>query len=344
MLKQAVGLDIAKDKVAACFAQQERDKAFRIRSTRSFRTDAAGLQQLGQWIDQQRGAASCPLVAHLEATGVYYEETAYWLYEHGYALSVSLPNKTKAYARSLNHKSKTDAIDASMLAQMALERDLMQWSPPSPNMLTLKRLCRERIELQHDRTVMRNRLHAKKAAHAAEADSLERAAAMLAFLHEQLKAVEKAIAQAVAADAAVQARVVKLRSIKGVGLLTAATILAETDGFALFHSKAQVVSYAGLDVVQEQSGTSLNRPGHISKKGNAHLRRALYFPALTAVRHEPELTELYDRVVRRTGINMKGVVAVQRKLLVLLYTLTKKDTVYDPQYAQKQNRQELCPA
>ena len=96
IVKQAVGLDVSKDSVAACFAQQEAGKAFRIRATRSVRTDAGGLTQLGQWIEQHRASSDCPCSVHLEATGVYYEETAYGLHAQGYCVSVSLPNKTKA--------------------------------------------------------------------------------------------------------------------------------------------------------------------------------------------------------------------------------------------------------
>ena len=97
-----------------------------------------------------------------------------------------------------------------------------------------------------------------------------------------------------------------------------ATILAETNGFKLFTSRAQVVSYAGYDVVERQSGSSIKGKTRISKKGNSHIRRALHFPAITIVKHEPQFKQLYDRILERSHIKMKSYTAVQRKILLLI--------------------------
>jgi transposase len=124
-------------------------------------------------------------------------------------------------------------------------------------------------------------------------------------------------------------------SIKGVGLLTALIVISETNGFELIENKAQLVSYAGSDVVERQSGSSIRGKTRISKKGNAHIRRALHYPALSAVRYEGQLGDLYKRVtLRNPKVKMIGLVAVQRKLLVLIYTLFKKNQPYDPNYAK----------
>ena len=124
-------------------------------------------------------------------------------------------------------------------------------------------------------------------------------------------------------------------TIKGVGVITAASVIAETNGFALFKNKAQLVSYAGYDVVENQSGSSLNGKTRISKKGNSHIRRCLHFPALVAIKHNIRFKNLYDRVFENTKIKMKGAVAVQRKLLVLIYTLYRKNQPFDPEYNPK---------
>jgi len=346
IVKQSLGLDVSKDSVSVCFAQQEQTRKFRILGTRKFPCTTLGFKQLETWLGRYRK----PDVAfHLlmEATGVYYEPLAYYLHQNGYRLSVSLPSKTKAFARSLNYKSKTDAIDAKILAQMALERDLDVWMPLGKNMLTIKRLCRERVELLLEKTAASNRLHAKEHSHAPESSSRVRARKLLQFLQKQIREVEQAIEKAVEMDAQIKHKVTLICSIKGIGIITAATILSETNGFALFKNKAQLVCYAGYDVVQIQSGTSIQSQGRISKKGNAFIRRALHFPALVAIKHNPELKALYDRVFERTRVKMKGAVAVQRKLLVLIYTLCRKNELFDPRYAPKnsltkpyENRQE----
>jgi len=101
------------------------------------------------------------------------------------------------------------------------------------------------------------------------------------------------------------------------------------NGFILFKNRNQVVSFVGYDVVEKQSGTSIQSKRRISKKGNSYIRRALHFPAMTAVKHNTQYRQLYDRIFDRTKIKMKGYVAVQRKLLLLIYTLFKYGVAYN---------------
>lgn len=331
ILKQGLGLDVSKDKVAACFSQQEPDKPFRILSNKSFATNAAGLKQLHLWSERQRQP---PLELHvsMEATGVYYEHLAYFLLSRKYRVSVLLPNRTAAYAKSLAYKSKDDKVDAQKLAQLALERLLPAWEPPSEAMLKIKRLCRERSQLKDEKTVFSNRLHARKHSHDPEKSGIRRTEQSLKFLKKQIKGAEKDIKSAVSADPDIQRRIGRVCTIVGVGPLTAAIVVSEANGFALFSSKGQLVSYAGYDVVKDESGTSKSSPEKISKKGNSQIRKALYFPALAAVKHDPAMKKLYERVFERTKIKMKAYVAVQRKLLVLIYALYKSGKDYDPNF------------
>jgi transposase len=143
VLKQSIGLDVSKDTVAACFSQSEIGNPFRILSSRTFSISEAGFKQLNEWIMRQKDPTA-DLHLLMEATGVYYEDLAYFLQGKSYRVSVLLPNKTSAYAKSLDYKTKTDKIDAKKLAQMSLERELMQWTPPNEDMLKIKRLCRGR--------------------------------------------------------------------------------------------------------------------------------------------------------------------------------------------------------
>jgi transposase len=329
VLKQGLGLDVSKDSIAACFSQQEPGRPFRILANKSFASSAPGLEKLHLWAERQR----CPpaeLHVSMEATGVYYEELAYFLHSRKYRVSVMLPNRTAAYSKSLEHKSKDDRIDAQKLAQLSLERLLPAWEPPGEAMLKIKRLCRERAELLAEKTSVSNRLHARNHAHKPEKSSIQRGKKSLKFLGKQVRETEKAIRDAIAADADIKRRIGHVCTIAGVGPLTAAIVVSEANGFALFRNKAQLVSYAGYDVVKDTSGTSLRNPERISKRGNAHIRKALYFPALVAVKRNPEMKKLYGGVFDRTKVKMKGYVAVQRKLLVLIYTLYTKGQDFDP--------------
>ena len=112
-----------------------------------------------------------------------------------------------------------------------------------------------------------------------------------------------------------------ITTIPGVGKLTAVIVLAETNGFELIKSKKQLVSYSGLDVKLKDSGTSVKSKPRISKKGNRHLRKAMYMPALAAMRYNENHKAIFVRLVSKHGIKMKAAVAVQRKILELIYML-----------------------
>ncbi len=103
--------------------------------------------------------------------------------------------------------------------------------------------------------------------------------------------------------------------------LTAATVLAETNGFELIRNKRQLTSYAGLDVKEKQSGTSVKGKPRISKKGNKYLRKAMHLPALAAIRNDERFKAIFVRLVSKHGIKMKAAVAVQRKLLEMIFIL-----------------------
>ena len=126
--------------------------------------------------------------------------------------------------------------------------------------------------------------------------------------------------------------------MKGVGVMTVAVALAETNGFSWFTNRRQVVKYAGYDVVENQSGKRKGKT-KISKKGNAHIRRALYFPAINLVTYNVKpFVDKYERIFERTRIKMKGYTSLQKDLLLMLFTLWKKDQKFDPDYQNQQKK------
>ena len=127
----------------------------------------------------------------------------------------------------------------------------------------------------------------------------------------------------------------RLTTIPGIGIITAVTILAETNGFELIENKKQLVSYTGLDIKEKLSGTSINGRPRISKKGNKHIRKALYLPSLAAVRSNEKYKSTYARIVARSGIKKKGLVAIQRRLLEVCFLLYKRETNFDLEYDKK---------
>ena len=326
--KQSIGLDIAKDKFDACFSVTDEKQRVIVKSTRRFDNNKSGFIAFDQWLTKWQ-APAVPLCCTMEATGVYYEALAWHLHQSARHVSVVLPNLAKKYFQSLGYKSKNDKIDAKGLAQMGAERKLAPWQPLSQQLYQLRKLTREQEQLQRARTSFKNLLHVEAHTFLTGKSTVKRLENTLALLDQQLLAIEKEMKVLVARDSALQAKVDHITSIKGVGFLTAVILLAETNGFELFHNQRQLVSYAGYDVVENQSG---NRAGktRISKKGNSHIRRCLFLPAFNAVRYElPVFKELYERLLAKGKTKMQAYVALQKKLLVLVYTLWRKDENYD---------------
>ena len=339
VIKQNVGVDAAKDDFKVCFYHMDQTGHKFIKGSRTFKNNLAGFVAFMKWIEKKR-ITDLAVRITVEATGVYHENLVHFLDDNGYHVSVILANQSKAYAKSLNLKTKTDKVDAEMLGKMGIERELPKWQSASAKMRILKQLTRDRVTLLTEKTAITNRLHALNASFEPHKKVIKRINQRLKLIAKQIKEVEKEIAQTIQTDEILKGKVDNICKVKGLGIVTVATIIAETNGFVLFTSRGQLISYAGYDVVQRESGTSVRGKTRISKKGNKHIRRALHFPAITIVKYETHFKQLFDRVVVKSGIKMKGYVAVQRKILILIYTLFKKDIAYDSNYHNQKKETE----
>ena len=145
-LKYVVGIDIAKDTFVACFGHIDTSQHLSFGKETTFANTRAGFTVLLVWTAKQQVVAA-PRWFVMEATGVYYEELAYFLVDNAQALSVLLPNKVKHFAQSTEQKSKTDQLDARLLCRLGLERALPTWQPPTPALRQLRVLSRERQNL-----------------------------------------------------------------------------------------------------------------------------------------------------------------------------------------------------
>lgn len=335
VIKQCMALDIAKDEIQICFRESLSDGSMRIRVQKKVANTKIGWNMIDASVRKNLKAdAPQGFLVVMEATGVYHENVCFFLNSQGYRICVSLPNDAKCYIKSLGQKSKNDKIDAQALAQMGLERQLHIWTAPSANVLRIKQLTRERQLLIEEQTGIKNQLHAFEHGYEVSKDAQKRFELRLKLLAKQIKEIGELLVQAVESDNDLKTKVERICTIKGFGIISAIILIAETNAFANFDNRAQLTSYAGYDVVENQSG---NRAGktRISKRGNGHIRRCLHFPALSAIRHDDNMKQLYERVFDRTKIKMKACVAVQRKMLLLAYALCKNETNFDPQYKQK---------
>ncbi len=328
IIRQSVGIDIAKATFTACICKQSSSCQLQHSEVMQFDNCKRGFNQLLKWVRKNKVVIDEPVFV-MEATGIYYEPLAYHLHKLSLHVSVVLPNKVKHYAKSLNVKSKTDLIDARLIAQMGAERSLELWQPPARIFKDLRALTRLCTDLKVQKTVFENRLQSIEAGNEPLEFIIQSTESIIAKLDKEIEKCQAQIAAMMQSEQWLNEKVKKLLTIKGVGLISVAIIIAETQGFKLITNVKQLVSYAGYDVVERESGTSIKGRTKISKKGNSRIRAALHFPALVAARHNQHLKIVYQRINNNKPSKMVGVVALQRKLLILMYALWKNDTEYE---------------
>jgi transposase len=315
-----LGIDIAKATFEVVLQVGPRQ------NSRGFSNDPAGFRGLNRWLDKQ-GAGQVWAVQ--EATGRYGEALAHYLAEQGHTVSVVNPACIKAYGQSQMRRAKTDRGDAALIAEFGRTHALPRWTPPSPEQQHLRDLVRRLADMQQMRQQERNRLEA--GSHVPDVQlSLQ---AVLAVLVGQLEALQQAIQAHLQAHPALQRTSQLLTSIPGIGLLTAARLMVELPDIHTFTNPKQLVAYAGLDPAVHQSGTSVHRRRHTSRKGSAALRAHLFMPALVALRHNPAIQALQQRLQRAGKPKMVIVVAAMRKLLHLVYGILKSGRPFDPTLA-----------
>jgi transposase len=331
IVKQVAGIDVSQKELVVTVGRMYDDWSPEMYATKGFVNTPKGFESMLSWVTQQT-VQDVSVRYVMEATGVYHERLAYYLFDKDYELSIVLPNKISNYHRTLEVKTVTDHTSSETITRFGLERKLDRWVKPKELFRKLRQLVRERNQVVAMRTVAKNQLHAEESEAEPGKSSISRLKKQIALFDKQEQEIKKELASIIKTDDKVKQSVSVMSSIPGVGTLTAATVLAETNGFELVHNKRQLSSYAGLDVVEKQSGTSIKSKPKISKKGNKHLRKALHLPALSAIRNSDRYKAIFERLVVRHGVKMKAAVAVQRRLLELMYILYKTNTPYDKNY------------
>ena len=331
LAKQVLGIDVAQKELVVCLATRFDDLSDGVYLHKVFVNESKGFGQMLQWINKNTDT-SLPVHYVMEATGVYHESLAYFLTDLKLPVSIILPNKINSYAKTLNTKTVTDKTASEAIAQFGIERTTDLWQQPTPVYKKSRQLTRERDQIVFERTLVKNQLHAERAEGRPNKTSITRCEKRIKMLDQQEKEIKAELMVLIRSEAQISRLVKLLCSIPGIGILTAATILAETNGFDLIRNKRQLTSFAGLDVKEHTSGTSVKGKTRISKRGNRHLRKCLYMPSLAAIQYDERFKAIYHRLTSTHGIKMKALVAVQRKMLEMTYTVVKTNKEYDKNY------------
>jgi transposase len=313
-----LGIDVSKLKL---------DVALLLTSSHhaaTFANTSKGFIALAKWLAALKAT---PWVC-LEATGTYGLAVARFFHRRGLKVSIVNPLAIHFFARTRMSRNKTDAHDATLIAQYAQQHQPRAWHPPAPAREKLQQLVRVREQVLDARVTAQHHLENAPAAAA------KFFRAHIRLLDRQLLGLEKQIQAAVAQEPQLQKAVSLLISIPGIAFVSAVTILSIMPEVQQLTEARQLAAFAGVTPSQRQSGASAGKT-RMSKCGHSRLRKALYFPAIAALRHNPRVKALAARLAQKGKKKMVIIGAAMRLLTHLIYGVLKHQKPFDPQHQNK---------
>jgi transposase len=289
------------------------------------------------------GVAAAEVLVGLEATGTYWLNLAVDLHQAGFAVSVINPAQAHHFAQALLKRAKTDALDAQLLTQLAAQLQPPPWTPPPAIYADLQQRLAQRDDLIGIRQQVRNQRHALSQRPHVVTAVRQRMDELIATLTAQIKTIEAELAElAQRSDPWIQS-ITHRRTIKGVGLITAAWLVVTTLNFSLCTTPDEATAYAGLAPHPHTSGSSVRGRARVGHGGNARLRTALYMATLSAARTNLPVKAFYDRLKQAGKRPKVARCAAARKLLHIAWAVATKGQSFDPHYAQRPKVEPLAP-
>jgi len=319
----SVGIDVSKDWFDV--SQQSAGNAVQVGR---FENTARDHQRLVKWL---RKRSTGTLRIALEATGTYGLDLAMVLHQAGMEVMVVNPKAARHFANALMQRTSTDLSAAESLREFAARMPFTCWQPPALEVRQLRALARRMATLTEERTAERNRLHALVASKEQPAVVRRDLELSVRQLTRRIAGILKEARTLVRAHAQLRRCYDQLRSTKGIGPSSAVRLLGELLTLPAAMTAKQWVAHAGLDPRLQLSGSSVRRVVRISKQGNAHLRAALYMPALVAKRWQPNVRAFSEKLEARNKRPLQIIVAVMRKLLHAIHGMFASNTDFDGQ-------------
>lgn len=310
-----LGIDVSKKKLDCALLRGEKYR------TKSVDNTPEGFATLTKWLTREgvEQVHTC-----MEATGIYWEEAAQALSDAGHVVSVINPALAKAHAQSCGIRTKTDAVDARVLAHFCREKRPVAWQPPSTSVRTLRALVQRHQALVAMQTQEKNRLES------AREDVQESIHTHLAWLAKELERVEQAIKKTIDDDPDLRGKRELLDSIPGLGDRSISSWLAFCADPERFDSARQVAAFVGLNPRHHESGSSVRGKPRLSKIGHAFLRRALYMPAMVTL-YKTAWGRAFRERLAAAGKPPKLIIgAMMRKLVHVAFGVLKSGKPFDP--------------
>jgi transposase len=318
MTSTVLGIDISKRDFHVSLLKESR-----ATKPKRFTNNIQGFESLHNWLQQQ---SVVELHACLEATSIYGEALAEFLYGAGFQVSIVNPARIKGFAKSELLRTKTDSVDAALIARFCAAMKPSLWTPTAREVKELQALLRRLESVIEMTTSEPNRLET------ATPTVAGLTLAHLEYLKEQQQLIKKLISDHFDQHPHLKQQRDLLTSIPGIGEQTASVLLAEIREISDYDNARQLAAYAGLTPCERSSGTSVKGKTRLSCTGNVRLPKALYMPAVVAMRHNPLLKAMSERLLGRGKVKMQVIGAVMRKLVHLAFGILKSQKPFDPNY------------
>lgn len=319
-----IGIDVSKEKLD-CAWLKEQDKV----KTKVFANKHSGWQELLDWSNTGLAMAEHHFV--MEATGIYHEQLATFLYDAGAKVSVVNPAQVKFYAQGLGVRSKNDKKDSGVLARYGSKENPTLWQPEAPEIRTLKALLARFDGIEKDLQREKNRQE-KAVISLAPAEVLNSLTDMIGLLETEQQRLDKLIEEHINKHDKLRENKTLLESIPAVGKVIATRMLMVI-GSRQFDDAHQCAAYLGLVPVQHESGSSVKGHARLSKAGNPIIRAKLYMAAVVAIRYNPDIKAQYQRLTNKGKSKMSALGAAMRKLVHICFGILKHQQPYQPQSA-----------
>ena len=323
-----IGIDVSKKKLDCLWLKDP--VANKVKS-RVLPNTPAGHRQVIEWACKQTGRALEALHFVMEATGVYHEALAYALFDAGARVSVVNPARIQAYARARTTRGKTDKKDSIAIARYGYAEQPALWQPEAAEIRRLKALMRRLEALEKSIQQEENRLE-KSTTSQDDAVVIASIQSVLLSLKAEKKRLEDLINDHIDSHPGLKQDKALLESIPGVGEVVARYMMT------LFRSRnferaGQMAAFVGLVPIERESGSSVRGRPRLSKAGSATIRAKLYLPAVVTTRFNPQIRDLYQRLIARGKSKMAAIGAAMRKLVHMCFGVLKHQQPYSPMAA-----------
>jgi transposase len=321
-----VGIDVAKDKLDSLWL---RDRKTEKVKTKIHRNTPSEHRLLGQWLCDITGKAPDEIQVVIEATGIYHEAIAEYLYAQGFKVCVINPAFLRNYAKGIGVKTKTDKKDSLVLAKYGAAENILPWKPESSEARKLKAFGSRLNALGKDIQREKNRLE-KAQIGTVPKEVIQSIRKIIKYMEKEKKSMEEKLKSFISNVPELEKDHKLLLSIPGVGPVVARTMLAMMRSRD-FIQASQCAAYVGLVPVQHESGKSVRGRPRLSKTGSAEIRSILYMAAVTAIQHNPDIKAQYRRLLANGKCKMSAIGAAMRKLVHICFGVIKHQKPYQSQ-------------